>query len=78
MAKAYIGQRAQYDNQEWIVWEVDATGAPSKLLARDEHGFPIIITVENAAKVILIVYSVWEPLKKMIRDIIDFFRKKKN
>lgn len=78
MAAAKLGQRAQYEGQEWIVWEVDALGRPSKLLAKDDHGFPIIVTVENAAKVILLVYSVWEPLKQIIRDIIDFFRKKKN
>lgn len=74
---AQVGQRARYQGQEWIVWEVDANGAPSKLLTKDEHGFPIIVTVKNVAEVILIVYSIWEPLKKIIRDIIDFFKRKK-
>lgn len=75
---AAIGQRARYQDQEWIVWEVDATGAPSKLLRKDEYGFPIVVAVKDAAAVILIVYSVWEPLKKMISDIWNaLFRRKK-
>ena len=72
-----IGSKVKYAEQEWTVWETDdATGAVS-LIRRDEHGFPIIEVVADAAKIILIVYSIWEPLKRMITDIIGFFRKKR-
>lgn len=77
--KAKVGQRARYEDKEWIVWEVDAAGAPSKLIRQDEHGFPIIVVVENTAKVILIIYTIWEPLKKMISDIWNaIFKRKRN
>jgi len=64
-------------DQEWIVWEVDANGAPLKLI-RNSNGVPIVTIVKDAAQVILIVYSIWEPLKKMISDIWNaIFRKRK-
>lgn len=72
-----IGQKVKYAEQEWTVWETDANSGAVSLIRRDEHGYPIIEIVQDTAKIILIVFSVWEPLKKIITDIISFFRKKR-
>jgi hypothetical protein len=69
------GQKVKYQDKEWTVLSND----PSEfyLTRKDEQGWPIIERVEDIAKIIIITYSVWEPIKKIITDIINFFRKKR-